>query len=661
MSDDPIYTGWLQTQMSGDIDAAKLHERDARRVLGALLTKYGVNELLEAGEPSGFFKDVKTLDDGTRITVWHNNGMNVARIETPARSVQAQPVERGEHEHRDWHEHTVRHGDALSYTDHVMTPQVSLSRQEQHEEEEKKEEITPYMWVGIRSTTPNVPWYAVNAVLIEPATGYKRADYPARGIIESDNYWGGAQINVNLDGSASVLGSGFANFPAAIQNDMDNYGPGTGYDAPMQRGDHKAKIVDYSDSVPQNAPQGPYVSANGLMSFCTNQYSYTPTGFGPAFPVDRWMPYDPMSDDQTGAQRNFGNRHLPNATMPQCTWDAVYTLDAYPDMYPGDNRPHMVALMELLERKAQMATGEAKFLPGEYLLAVHMEDGAPTLRSTRAGQAIPNSSNQRSATSDYDDYMRPTNATINTGIEIEVRLNKDDQLAIFHFTSTVASCDDRRSNTGPFGYPGTPFDACSAEGGPNPLGPDWMQGLIAIDPTAGVASWSDDIGKAAPILGGGQYALPNDSRKELLICVYGSYGVTPTDDSNWADNAAYAAWRVLEECSAGVYGEQLFKETSQSALRDIFAGGDRAKVNILNCYTGKLEVVPVISQQSDYDYSTGSPYQQDMYWYYPYKLRLKANCQHSMGIVVTSDITGYDFITGQTVLTGEPSPPDCCT
>lgn len=89
MSDEPVFTGWLQTQLSGDIARARDLQHEGRRFLGKLLTLHGVPTRQAAGEPTGFFRATRLLPDGSRLTAWHNNGHNVLRIDGGPRSSSA--------------------------------------------------------------------------------------------------------------------------------------------------------------------------------------------------------------------------------------------------------------------------------------------------------------------------------------------------------------------------------------------------------------------------------------------------------------------------------------------------------------------------------------------------------------------------------------------
>lgn len=147
---EPVITGWVQTQLSGHIDTAQAHRRDGRRILGQLLVNHGVNERVAAGEPTGYFKTVKLLADGTRVTAWHNNGQNVLRIEAPhvPRELNAPEVEIPDVQ--PWigpgerpPPRTVDHED-----EQPEIPEPTLKKRLDEEEEEEKKDFPDTRIVG---------------------------------------------------------------------------------------------------------------------------------------------------------------------------------------------------------------------------------------------------------------------------------------------------------------------------------------------------------------------------------------------------------------------------------------------------------------------------------------------------------------------------------
>lgn len=91
MSDDHIIneqstTGWLRTELRGDIEGAKGLIHAARKSLGALRVIHGVNERIAAGEPGGFFRKMIHGNDGVTIEAITNNGNDTIRVFVPQKS-----------------------------------------------------------------------------------------------------------------------------------------------------------------------------------------------------------------------------------------------------------------------------------------------------------------------------------------------------------------------------------------------------------------------------------------------------------------------------------------------------------------------------------------------------------------------------------------------
>jgi hypothetical protein len=94
--DEPHATGWLRAEFFGDPDLAKEYLGDARKQLGAMRTRYGVNARIANGEPGGFYRDFKVLPDGAQIETLTNDGQDTVRItlptETASMSTSAEPI-----------------------------------------------------------------------------------------------------------------------------------------------------------------------------------------------------------------------------------------------------------------------------------------------------------------------------------------------------------------------------------------------------------------------------------------------------------------------------------------------------------------------------------------------------------------------------------------
>lgn len=90
--DQPAQAGWLRAEFYGDAEAAKGYLFEARRQLGAMRARYGVNARIANGEPGGYFRDFRILPDGTQIDVLTNDGHDTVRITAPPPPVSEQPT-----------------------------------------------------------------------------------------------------------------------------------------------------------------------------------------------------------------------------------------------------------------------------------------------------------------------------------------------------------------------------------------------------------------------------------------------------------------------------------------------------------------------------------------------------------------------------------------
>lgn len=669
MSNEPIYTGPLALQMAGDLEQAKGYERYGRRLLGTMLMISGVQERIARGEPGGFFRKSVTMDDGTRVSAMTNNGQHMLRIETPHAGTQ-----------RDATNEVTSVSGSADGTVFVPTaeggfepPELPnppiLFPDELEESEEQKKENIEYLWIGVRSTTPNVPWYAVNAILIEPDTGppAEGLDGPKRGIVTSVDFWSGNTIWVKFagdDSSASVTEENnnitATSYDYAIKGQYDLYhATGSGYDYGAAEniipGTHNIEV--YED------PQAMVLtSANGVLCYVNSNAIQTPD-------PQRWLPFDPQADDNSGSSRNYGDRHFGWAgSVPGCLWDVTFSVDPHEidKQYPVETRPQALALRRCLEEQAGMRT---QVLPGRYILALHCYDDTPGLRSTRAGDKIPLYQNDqsglafRSGDSDYDEYMKPINSTKDTGFEVEVRMGKGKEAVTLNFHTVVPSSDDRDHTNVPYGE--YEYDPCSKYGGPNPYGPNFAPQLIAIDALGGSASWVD-LGDAdlGPILGGGHYALPDDHRRGLDVYIT----VLPWSQpelEEWPEYAGRALYEVMEAATAGVYGlMKMHDPGGESGAAGIFAGTAKLLWK-WDAENQALTPLPILNPDQ-YPYgpldSDGNPtYELGMFWYPPYKHISRQACRNSIAIVVTAVKGQYLFDHGQHVYaTDPPDTSNCC-
>lgn len=666
MSDEPIYTGWLPMQLSGDTKHAKTYEREGRRLLGSMLAINGVNDRLARGEPGGFYKATRTMPDGTQMMAVTNNGQHLVRIATPPRPTFGTIEPRVESASGNASGPAV-HLNAEGGFEPAPLPHPTFSTPKHLDpEEERKKEESEYMWVGIRSTVPDIPWYGINAIMIEPDTGplFEDSGLPKRGILGSINFWSGKWMTVSFEGETATIDPDSdvgqaATVDEAVGSTYDIWYSGSGAESNIIKGTHCIELVEEIDG--GFFSYAMLFSASGLR--CQANAAVDQGQPDP----ERWQPFDPLADDQSGAGvRNYGDRSLPspssNRIVPERLWDVVYWLDPFEDAQetPCETRPYVLETRRKLEEVGM----RNETLPGDYILALHCFDDAPDLQSNRMGEEIPMyPGTNRSGGSDYIEYMEPVGLR-NIGVEVEVRLGKGATSYTYTFETVIPNSDDRTNVNMPYGY--LDYNDCARADGPNPFGTNFAPQLIAINPMAGTAGWVDLSEEQLPILGGGTYKLPNDERRPLDVYVF-IHPVSQPDQDDYAEWAASAINAVLEAATAGVYGSMLMKEPS--GLEGTFAGASKSMIWKYEAATGAITPHAVISEMDDYNYAdwtdeTGathpSPYDPIMYWYYPYKQISKAACRNSLGIALTAVKEVWYFENGQVVHYDDPPPPDCC-
>jgi hypothetical protein len=674
------YGGLVQVQTAGDPELAMSYRLDGLRLLGKLLNTTALASRQDDG-PGGFHQLVRMQPDGTRLSAITNNGQHIVRIETPeppreseagTHSAHVSTPPQSEHQH-----HNVEGG----FKDPPLPwPPMPQHKHEGEEEEEKKDGYE-YMWVGARYTSQNVPFDVLAAMMIEPDSAplFRDSELPKRGIVDNINWWGINALAVKQgdDGEWSLDTEPYGVFPdvdSAIQDLYDSWygnfgGPGGEFDRAENHivlGTHAIEVEVNNDD------DGRFlISANGLR--CESIYQWQP-GMN-----DQWVGYDPYATDQTGAAvRNVGDRQLGDyfRDAPNVLWDVVFTLDPYEDLQdtPCDDRPAMLGARRALEREAGMVT---QILPGDYILALHAMDTMPQLRSNRAGQQIPlYQSDQsglayRSTFSDYDEYMKPVDTTTNLGVEIEVRLGKGNRETVYNFSTTIPESSYDNWVNYPYGMDW--WEPCDPDGGPNPAGLNFAPQYLAINPLAGTAEWvNHDKVDLYPILGGGHYSHPGDTRVPLFIYIHVVPWSQPSDE-HWAENAGRALFKVLEAATAGVYGASMMSDPGgEGGCVAIFEGTSKSMLWKYNAMSQALEAVPVVSEVDDYPYGWQedpnspnggfqSPYEMTMYWYYPYKYIERNNCNNSIGIAITAVYDSFSFDHGQhRYFADPPDTGDCC-
>jgi hypothetical protein len=685
---EPIYTGPLPVQVSGDLEQGKRYERIGRKMLGTLLNVSGASERIARGEPGGYFKKSLQMADGAVVTVTTNNGNHYLRIDTP-RSPAAI-------EYR--HEHQV----ATGSTPHtVFVPEAKgldpshdvplpkrVTREIEDEVEEKKKQSVEYMWVGVRYTTPDVPWYVMNSIMIEPDTGPKYVNpddgnsYPKRGIVDSQDLLSLYGVVLARNGDEFSYDENVwwqrytidASIEDAYKDWTDPWSDGRDHaETHMQPGAGVGSIDITIGGDSFQGFEGRFLaSANGLRMESINIWQETN--------VSDWLGFDPLAKDQTGQDvRVLGDRHVRDQfghiPAPKVLWDVVYTLDPHEDEMepPVDSRKYMLNARRFLEKNAGMKT---QVLPGEYILALMCYDTTPQLQSTRAGEAIPGFSDPnglaiRRAEGDYDEYMKPINTTTNLGVEVEVRLGKGAEATTFHFTTTIPESNDDMYANKPYGIDW--HEPCSPIGGPNPAGPNFAPQYIAIDVYGGSARWVDK-GEVDlyPILGGGVYSYPGDDRVELDVYFHVVPWAQP-DDSYWHINAGKLLWKFLEAATSGVYGLMKFHDPGgEAACIAMLEGKTKGQLWKYDAWARTLTTVPVVSEFDDYPYGWiedpdmpdggyQSPYTMELWFYYPYKILGRQQCRHTMGFSFTAVEGQYSFDHGQHLYALDPpDTTDCC-
>lgn len=97
--DIPVETGPINFTFLNDEDAAKGYIYQARKFMAFTKQQYGVYERIASGQPGGFHRNSVDLEDGTRITVYTNDGIDTAVIATVNRVKKKKEEKEEEFEH----------------------------------------------------------------------------------------------------------------------------------------------------------------------------------------------------------------------------------------------------------------------------------------------------------------------------------------------------------------------------------------------------------------------------------------------------------------------------------------------------------------------------------------------------------------------------------
>lgn len=82
---EPVATGWLRTELRGDVQAAQGYIVAARRLLGGMKAQYGVAERQARQEAGGFYRQQWQLPGGVRVETLTNDGLDSIKITVPQR------------------------------------------------------------------------------------------------------------------------------------------------------------------------------------------------------------------------------------------------------------------------------------------------------------------------------------------------------------------------------------------------------------------------------------------------------------------------------------------------------------------------------------------------------------------------------------------------
>lgn len=151
VTNEPIATGNLRTELRGNVHAAMGYVREARRMLGALRTHYGVNERIAAGEPGGFYRQGRQLDDGSLLEVFTNDGNDTIRITSPQQALPVVSPVASQASDSSIAGNVASSGAVTDYTPMPEeVPPLPKKPEEEEEEENPVDEYHPYLWIGAR-------------------------------------------------------------------------------------------------------------------------------------------------------------------------------------------------------------------------------------------------------------------------------------------------------------------------------------------------------------------------------------------------------------------------------------------------------------------------------------------------------------------------------
>lgn len=701
MSDDdvfnePVSTGQIQTVLGGDVALAKTYQREARRMMGQMRLNHGVNDRMAAGEPGGFFRNSKTMPDGTRIEVITNNGRDLIKIETKREEKYSTTSTTAEGSEERPTASVTHKTETVTHKDKPHHEDLTRKREDSEEEEEEKEEFSPYMWVGIRvkqevasfnERDTSIPLSGILTYMVEPSV-----EGVARGCVVNSNqvsWW----VNMEADLDAIPPPPDLPPLdPPSIDEGLANFKDFWSYLSSFPSHLHNLLFVDTSDS---GGNAGFAFSANGLRCYDQFNRELFNADMTPTENVMQFAPYDPElpEDEQDGLSaepplRTYGpgfEQHYYDSRIPDGhrAWDVCYVLDPQEAeaIDPYDPRDRVNLARRILEN-AGMAASQAVVLPGEYVLHLGAY-GDNTLKSSRAGDRnglIDGTWGGLSTDyfwpldiTDMGDYLYTLYQPME--LEVEVRLRKSPETVKFNYNITIQNYAVSGANTMPGGTPTITGDGCPY-GGPNKHGPNWGDSIV-IDVLGGTSrlGFQDDAG----VFGASNFDTEPDNRRGGTdLYIYTGAGIDanePLEDMWQYHGRMIYRWLLQAVTGYWGYGYDL-RETSPSSIEQKLRAsnfgkpGVYAPIFVFRPDTGEFAELPVIPM-TDADrppgYETPPPntpptptpdgwvWYETLEWFYPHSYISKAACRVPHWYVCVGPQTG----TGQFGQYGDPVVT-CC-
>jgi hypothetical protein len=669
--DEPAVTGWLTTQLSGDKQAAAQHVGHARKLLGQLRSRNGVNARQAAGEVPGFFRHNSVMPDGSRISVVSNNGQDIIAVHSPLSETPGRFIPPELHSTPEQSEATLPEPDVPMPTFSRSSEEKSEpSEEEEKKVEEERIEPRPYMWVGIRIKleegalnqigNPTIPRQSILACMVEPAVVGRQ-----RGIIVADDWY--ARVMADLSDDQPTLSPELGAALGQFHQQWDHLAEGR---VPSEV--HNLQFVD-SGSDDFDSFQ---FSLNGLRCYEASASQ------------GQFAPYDPyLPDDQQDRDRDFNDAVYGDVYTPEGLgrppWDIVYVLDPEEEDQtdPCDPRELNSTARRVLE-EGGMASFDDVVLNGEYVL--HLAARASPRRQTdRPGdKPLPGLSPAYFWRTDADYQEHLFYPLEPMRMEVEVRLDKEPYTAIFSFDITIEHYGEWNMNTRPFGEK-LCTNCCPGSTGGNPRERNWNGFDIIIDVEGGGcrSGLLDDVGM---FNGGGASTEWDEYSQNVDIYMYTGAGISYTNPiypgspiyGSAVEYAAAFIHSILEQQTAGIYGSgMVIYERSIGDIAGALSQADSgfgtpgAWVHGIYRYDvvgNTFALLPRLPDPplSERDQNNHNPLSTDrdlfpfLYWAYPYGYISKAACRYAIALILEGPTMAN--LSNGTYGDPEMSPTACC-